>query len=519
MALNSDICIIRGVACQFVNINMSSRTTKTAQKAAASGDINMDKEAATSPQLNQGFLEGTSSPTMASMSEILQKGYLNEAFSDNLSTDEKLSLIISELYKMSKMIESVDTKQKTMQKTLENHNQIFVKYPDEDGEGPPKSQYDETCDQVKDNEDSIIGLQNAHRELSGKISDLQSSTAVVLRDVNLLKGISERHDKSHSAMTNKITNLTARSMDHNFTITGIEEGGQNENGIMKVMDMLRSKMGIQVEQSELVLAHRIGAPRPGITRAMVVKVTTALKFRILANKNKLKDKTNRFGEFFFVNQQLPEAIMAQKRAVQYEIKHIKNFNEGKPKAQKKTFAVKNKQLFVNDELYEQQVTAPSPLDLFVGPAEQKLLDRIQFSVSEPKSHESSQFIGLATKVHALGDVAMAYKKAKQLYPSYDHVMMAYKIDHHSGYQDDGEYNSGIKIHAKLLENGGHNMAVFVARNFGGVHIGQARFDCINEVAQKAINELKKKHGNDVTIPVVATRPDIQPDVNHEEEIP
>lgn len=164
--------------------------------------------------------------------------------------------------------------------------------------------------------------------------------------------------------------------------------------------------------------------------------------------------------------------------------------------------MRNRQLYVNDELYEQQITTPSPIELFVGPAEQRCLDEIQFSMSEPKSHESSQFIGLAAKVHALGDVAKAYKKAKQLYPSYDHVMMAYKIDNHSGYQDDGEHNAGIKIHANILDSGCHNIAVFVARNFGGLHIGQACFDCINTVSQMAISELRKKYGNDVMVPIL-----------------
>lgn len=80
-----------------------------------------------------------------------------------------------------------------------------------------------------------------------------------------------------------------------------------------------------------------------------------------------------------------------------------------------------------------------------------------------------------------------------MYPSYDHIMMVYRIDGSTGYQDDGEHASGIKIHAKLLEKKCQDIAVFVARDFGGIHMGPRRFDCIIAVAEKAIEALIQEH--------------------------
>lgn len=68
-----------------------SRKTHNSQKTA-----NMNTEA-----LNQAFLTPgkTVIENMGSMQDILNGKFLNEAF-ENMSTDEKLSLILTELYKL-----------------------------------------------------------------------------------------------------------------------------------------------------------------------------------------------------------------------------------------------------------------------------------------------------------------------------------------------------------------------------------------------------------------------------------
>lgn len=141
---------------------------------------------------------------------------------------------------------------------------------------------------------------------------------------------------------------------------------------------------------------------------------------------------------------------------------------------------------------------PGPLDMFVSREAQKKLDQIDFAISKPKSHNSSQFIGLATRVYTVPQAQAAYQKVRQMYPSYDHILMAYKIDDHTGYQDDGEHSAGLNIHKRIMLNRGHNMAVFVVRNFGGIHIGAQRFDCINTVADNAIDALILEHPQDCT---------------------
>lgn len=176
------------------------------------------------------------------------------------------------------------------------------------------------------------------------------------------------------------------------------------------------------------------------------------------------------------------------------MKRIKEFNETLPAGhKKKQFSIANKKLYVDNVLHEQHIHPPKPLDIFVAKNEQDILDKIDFTISKPKTQDSSHFVGLATTAFSLEDVQRAYKKVRQLYPSYDHVMMGYRIDNFSGYQDDREHAAGQKIHALLVQKHCHNITAFVVRVFGGIHLGPQRFDCISTVADAAIEALILEH--------------------------
>lgn len=164
--------------------------------------------------------------------------------------------------------------------------------------------------------------------------------------------------------------------------------------------------------------------------------------------------------------------MAEKWSHQYEVKQIKKYNEGLlPGEDKLQFEIKNKTLFTNNKKHAQQVLPPRPLDIFPKQQEQEYLDQIELAITMPKTQDGSQFVGLAAKIQDVQEARRAYKKVRQMYPSFDHVMMAYKVNKFAGYQDDGEHNAGMRIHARIMERGLHGLVVFVVRNFGGRHLG------------------------------------------------
>lgn len=423
---------------------------------------------------------------MASMLEISQGNFYQEAF-ENLSMDEKFSVIFSELYKIRQKVTSFKKSNSVIQQRLDTHDNVF-----QSGEDKVNDKINDIDRQAEQNKNSIIDIHNVNYAEGEHISAVEESLETVARDLHILKGTAERQQKQISTNQNKITSLTARSMNHNITISGLIEQGRDENCKMTVMDFLRDEMRLRFDQGEIKVAHRIGFFSHSSTRLMVAKVNTRLKEIVMANTSVLKGKTNAQGDKYCVNLQIPEAILAEKKAIQYEVKKIKDQNEDQPKDNKIKFAVKNKQLYVNNELFKQQVVAPRPLDLFVDRKEQQLMDEIDFTVSRPKSSGGSQFIGLAARVHTVAQTQRAYRKVRQMYPSYDHAMLAYEIsspEHVLGYQDDGEHSASLKMHSIIKESNRTNMAVFVVRNFRGLHLGPKRFENITAVSRQAMDLL------------------------------
>lgn len=440
---------------------------------------------------SSGTSKGITSPVeMASMPQIISGKFIDETF-ENLSTDEKLSMILVELYKMRDSITTIQRSHSVLSQKVDTHEQELTSRAIPSAEEAMSLEEER---QIEANKNSIIDIHNVQYDIQDRLKQAEESIHKNAWDTNLLKGTVERQHKQIENNQHKIVDLTARSMDHNFTITSLVES-REENCKMVVMDFLKTKLNLNFDQNDIIVAHRMGVrPITNCPRLMVVKVTTRLKEQIMANTSRLKGKQNEQGLAFYVNLQLPDALASEKRALQYETKRIKDFNEALPAGyKKKQFTVKNKKLYVDDKLQEPLVFPPKPLDLFVNDKEQKALDQIDFNISKPKNQDRSQFIGLATRTYTTNHVQMAYKKVRQMYPSYDHIIMAFTAADQSGYQNDGEHGAGIKLHAKLMAENFQNVSVFVARNFGGVHMGPARFDCIHIVADQALEGLVKEH--------------------------
>lgn len=479
----------------------SQRKTRNSAKAAAvenSGENNSDTNGE-SGKLNDAFA-ATPNPsfqqTMAGMQEIIQSGnFLNEAFSDKLSLDEKLSLIITELYRIRETTTTTQENLTALQQQVQIHDQAIKQGataadPDLD---QPSERQEAVENRVATVENDIMDINTDQHAIHQKVTKLERQIDLSNRDLSLLKGFTEKHEKQLDLQERSKTQLTARGMSQNFTISGLAES-KNENCSRKVYQFLSEVMEINVLQNDIKVAHRLGFFNPKAKqvrpRLMVVKVTRSLKEKILQNKAKLKGKYNFQGDQYYVNIQLPEAMMAEKKALSYEVNRLKKFNDLQAKEEDKiSFNIKGKQLFVENELHVQNVFPPRPLELFVSKSEQQKMDKMNFTLSQPKTQDGSIFVGLAINVTSIPDVNRAYRKVRQMYPSYDHIMMGYRINNYSGYQDDGEHASGIKLHALIYAMKRTDVAVFVARNFGGSHLGPKRFDYIHQVAEAALKNL------------------------------
>lgn len=84
----------------------------------------------------------------------------------------------------------------------------------------------------------------------------------------------------------------------------------------------------------------------------------------------------------------------------------------------------------------------------------------------------------------------AYIALAQRYASLDHVFMAYALKEKGvvkrGHCDDNEHGGGNAIARVLSSNKVHNTAIFIARKYGGIHLGLDRYQTIETVTKEAI---------------------------------
>ena len=194
-----------------------------------------------------------------------------------------------------------------------------------------------------------------------------------------------------------------------------------------------------------------------------------------------------------MDRQLPEPLLSQKRERDEKYKEIKHENaeisEDK-KDKRKQVHIKNKILYINNVPQKQYITPPNlPEVLNISTLDQQRMEKIQLQVTESVSEKGSTFRGFATTVKSVPEIRLAYRRIKALYPECDHVVMAYRLKSYTGNQDDGEYGASKRLLQMLTEGKCKNTVLFVAKEYGGIHLGQRRFIRIEKVAKEASAKL------------------------------
>ena len=119
-----------------------------------------------------------------------------------------------------------------------------------------------------------------------------------------------------------------------------------------------------------------------------------------------------------------------------------------------------------------------------------------YTASEAVNEQESYFKAFVTKTDSIEKVRDAYTRIAQICGDSDHIMCAYSVRVNggdvSGYVDDGEHGGGTKLRSATENKSLTNVSIFVARVYGGVHLGEKRFRCIAQVAKQAIDTYVKK---------------------------
>ena len=184
-----------------------------------------------------------------------------------------------------------------------------------------------------------------------------------------------------------------------------------------------------IQQEEILTAHRQGIKIPGKLRQMIVRCAPALKDKVFNFTKNLKGVTNSAGNPYYIERQLPEPLFTQRKELQQRIAEVRKTNQQvKEEAQKVKIEVKRRTLILDGIPQRQHVPPPMVVDLFnIDATTQEKLEKLKFSHSVIPPEKSSIFNGYAIKVNNATEVKNAYLRVKQLAPEADHIIMAYHI--------------------------------------------------------------------------------------------
>lgn len=293
-----------------------------------------------------------------------------------------------------------------------------------------------------------------------------------------------KQDERIMELTNKHNDFQARSMRKNLIVSGIPEGGVQENCSELAQKFFRNELGIE-RDIPIKIAHRIGM---GKNRPVVVKLADYNdKGFIFQHTQRLK------GSSYYVSEQLPEELAENKK----QVLRLKGQNKKKAPAQQLNMNVKKDKLFVNNELYKLAVVPPTALSwLQKSEEEQKEIRKFQVFKGDTNNETQSSFVSYAARVGSIEEVRTAYNRVFLKEPRATHIVCAYILPGENfpmmqGAIDDREFGAARQILRMMQDQNCSEVAVFVAHYYGGQHLGPDRFRIYKELAATALNKLEQ----------------------------
>lgn len=342
-----------------------------------------------------------------------------------------------------------------------------------------------------------------------RLSKLLDENKQLMQELQVMQGLVQKVNKQTINTSHQVLNLTKRGMEQNLIVQGISDEIEVEDPkrnppMFAVRErcknaallFFKEQMNLDLNVEDIWKAHRTGMRRPGKVRPMVIKMSYAAKDLVMENLSALKGKKNlQTQQTFFISEQIPEGISENRKQIQERLKVLKDNNE--QKGTKDKIQVINDKILINDRIDSLEIMTPQPSELFVDTKTQISINGLQTKMveTEPVTERNSEFIAVALKVHSLEEIKQAYIGVMQRYPAVDHTMLAYAFKDKGtlkcGGCDDREFGASTRIKKTIFEERARNTAVFVLRNFGGVHLGFDRFRVIQQVTRDALKLLEE----------------------------
>ena len=325
-----------------------------------------------------------------------------------------------------------------------------------------------------------------------RIEDLGMSNAALCDDVAFLRGTVQVQERRIESLQGQIEDMQARNMKNNIVISGITGDNEEESCKDKTIQFLRDNLKMEVQEADVVVAHRLGKKQVGQgSRSIVAKVSNNIRYKVFSHTKNLKSKTNAIGKQYFVDPQLPENIAAERKELYFRKAQAVEKNLKREERHRATIEIKDQQLYINKERQSKKVWPPTATDVLnLDKQEYEEIEAIELLESKGVQDTGSLFKGYAQKIETINCIPDIYKKVKIIHPDADHIVMVYRVGEEEGCCDDGEANAALKL-LKLLKNHDEkNIVALVIRRKLGPRIGARRFHHILAQAREALNKVQ-----------------------------
>ena len=358
---------------------------------------------------------------------------------------------------------------------------------------------------IQDKLDKIADV-NSDGGVTLKIEDinyLQSEVGILRNDVDTMGGYIHTKGRNLQSVEHKTTMNTAKLMRNTLIFGGVRSSeDQSATDALKVflVNILQVPPGPEdiFEAVKLgrgytkwVVDCEIHFPPPIRARCSELFAAKVMKYAYTLDKK--QDEELHFK--YYIRYSKLEALRAIQDKHSDDIKQYKETNVsrgvGEPKI---NFYFNGNRFFVNGEVIEEDITPPSlRIMMSISEATQDQIEKLVFSSGGPLEEKYSLFQAYAIGVDTLDDINFAYMRVRQLKKFADHIVLAYCLKNAEGFKEGGsndrEYYGDREILKVIKAKHAVNVAIFVAREYGGVPLGARHFEIIRSVATDAINDL------------------------------
>lgn len=328
------------------------------------------------------------------------------------------------------------------------------------------------------------------KSVDSRIQSLAEENLQLRDELDIIKGIVHKIAKQCDSSSGKINQLVARSMEDNLVITGILDDIPKKSVRKQLHRFFQEEMELRnVNDADLLKVYRMGPREDGRHRPILAQCTPDLRRYLLRNAPILRDKLNANGSKYYVNQQLPESVAEQNREIRDIVKTKQRSEEALPQNAKSRILVRNSKVYINGQLIRKPVIPPTVKQLFPEDDDQKMINSIKFRTFRSKPQSGSTFRVSIFQPDTIKQVRLAYVKMFQNFPHADHIAMAAIVKGEEVYNDDGEFGSGIRLLRCIRKSALDFVALFMVREFGGVHLGPRRFKIMMDLADIALEKV------------------------------